>query len=271
MFRVLILFILLIASTAEAKYWNGSAWVDTTAKRYNGSAWVDVDEYRYNGATWDQINDTGSGEPPVSVLTKLAHTTGTATGSTTLSINVPTVYDGNLLTLSVVNDDGGSITTPSGWTSRGSVVSGTSTHAMFSRIASSEPASYTITNNTSGDLVAVMTSWQKPSGTWAITASTVSRPTNEQPPTAAYDTPDNSMVYVGWPNDAGYSITGGPYIGSSGTTSATNMVSIARSNVGSISIDTFNEPMGSTTGTIRNVIFSASEDSAIGVMVISYE
>ena len=56
MFRVLILAFLLIASTAQAKHWNGSAWVDTAAKRYNGSAWVDVTEWRYNGSTWDQIN-----------------------------------------------------------------------------------------------------------------------------------------------------------------------------------------------------------------------
>lgn len=34
------------------KYYNGSAWIDTTVKRYNGSAWEDVAMKYYNGSSW---------------------------------------------------------------------------------------------------------------------------------------------------------------------------------------------------------------------------
>lgn len=34
------------------KYYNGSAWVQTTVKRYNGSAWEDVTMKYYDGSSW---------------------------------------------------------------------------------------------------------------------------------------------------------------------------------------------------------------------------
>lgn len=226
----------------------------------------------YAGQILRGSNSGGSGEPPVLVLTKLAHTTGTATGSATISINVPTVYDGNLLTLSVVNDDGGAITTPGGWTLVESVVASSSRHSMFSRVASSEPANYTITNGVSGDLVAVMTSWQKPSGTvWRTIVSGMIYRSTAVAATPYMQPVNGSVMYVAWPNDAGYSIVSGPYTGNSGTTPATKMVSIGRITASSLSIDTYYEPSNAGANVQRYVEFSAAEDSGVGFMVLSYE
>ena len=211
------------------------------------------------------------GEPTVTEITLLDSTTASVGSGSSISINVPTVYNGNLLTLSVVNDDGGTISTPSGWTSQGSVAAGSSAHAIFTKIASSEPASYTVTNSGSTSLVAVMSSWQKPSGAWSVTSSFAGRESIILALSPMFSTSTGDMLYVGWGNDAGYSITGGPYTGSTGTTPAENMVSLARSAVSSISIDTYYEPMGTGSGSYRHVDFSASEDSAIGLLVISYE
>ena len=156
-----------------------------------------------------------SGSPPaVTELTLRDTETATASSSTTIQISVPTNSNGDLLVLSVVNDDGNSFSTPSGWDSEGSISSGSSTHAIFSRTASSEPANYTITNGGSTSMVAVMTCWQKPSGTWVTDPAFQDRASSHIVATPAMTPVDDCVLYFAYPNDAAYTIIDGPDIGS---------------------------------------------------------
>jgi len=83
--------------------------------------------YSHTWAGFGMQMQTGGGVSVTSGVTELTMQDSTsasvATGSS-ITIDVPTNSDGDLLTLSVVNDDGGSITTPDGWTSQGSQASG---------------------------------------------------------------------------------------------------------------------------------------------------
>jgi len=205
----------------------------------------------------------------VSEITLRDTTTATQSSGSTIQISVPTVSDDELLILSVTNDDGNAWTTPSGWDLEGSVTAGSSTHAIYSRIASSEPANYTITNGGSSSLVAVMTSWQKPSGTWTTDYASASRAAQSIVVSPTMTAVDDCVMYYVFPNDAAYTIIDGPDIGSGIGTPATEAVSIGRVAVSTISMDAYYEPADAGSE-IRTVQFSASEDSAVGTVVISY-
>ena len=76
------------------------------------------------------------------------------TAATTITINVPSgVANGNILLLTFITDAGGSVTTPSGWTLW---LAFANNRAIFYRTASSEPASYTITQGSSSTCSACM-------------------------------------------------------------------------------------------------------------------
>lgn len=49
----MIIEILELPPVTGPKYYNGSAWVDTTVKRYNGSTWEDVSMKYYDGTNWN--------------------------------------------------------------------------------------------------------------------------------------------------------------------------------------------------------------------------
>lgn len=75
------------------------------------------------------------------------------TASTTITINVPSgVVDGDVLVLMVMSDNG-TWTTPSGWTVW---LASANNRAIYYRTASSEPASYTITQSVSETASACM-------------------------------------------------------------------------------------------------------------------
>lgn len=95
-------------------------------------------------------------------------TENSVTTGTTIVATVPAHVDGDLLIL-VVNDgsDGGTpanITTPGGWTQRVHLdfpsTATTPVLAVYTRAASSEPATYTVTSNLSSPKVALMTSFR---------------------------------------------------------------------------------------------------------------
>jgi hypothetical protein len=211
----------------------------------------------------------GNGSGGVSQITLRASTTANNTG-TTIQITVPTVSDGELLILSVVNDDGGTITTPVGWGLEGTQTSGSSRHSIFTRTASSEPANYTITNGGSTGLVAIMTSWQKPSGTWTTSFFSAGSAGVERFIQNMTST-DDDMLYIAWPCDAGHTIVDGPDDGITIGTPASNAVSIDRAVEGTtLSIDAYYEPFDLDADIDRVVEFSVSEDSAICAIVIGY-
>ena len=66
------------------------------------------------------------------------------TASTTITVTVPSVSNGNLMVMILNSNSGGTWTTPSGWTLG---TAGANARALFWRIASSEPASYTVTQS----------------------------------------------------------------------------------------------------------------------------
>lgn len=41
------------ASGTQAKYYNGSSWIDATPYRYDGSSWIEATENRYTGSAWE--------------------------------------------------------------------------------------------------------------------------------------------------------------------------------------------------------------------------
>ena len=76
------------------------------------------------------------------------------TASTTITINVPSgVANGDVLVLMVLSNGGGTWTTPSGWTV---LVASSQNRAIYYRVASSEPTSYTVTTGSSVTLSACM-------------------------------------------------------------------------------------------------------------------
>lgn len=87
---------------------------------------------------------TSSFSTPISYVSSAVSVQNTS--STTISVTVPSVSNGNLMVMIVQSTNNGvNWTTPSGWTASSA---GTS-KAIFYRTASSEPASYTVTQDTS--------------------------------------------------------------------------------------------------------------------------
>lgn len=84
------------------------------------------------------------------------------TGTVTLSVPSGTA-NGDLLLLQLSSSSTGDIAAPTGWTAIESLVSGAPFTAVFYRLASSEPASYAITKNSSPPLLCAMLDVKGPS------------------------------------------------------------------------------------------------------------
>lgn len=87
---------------------------------------------------------------PLPAIRSGAVFSGDATGGTSFSISVPNHEDGDRLYVVFAQDGGGNGFTFTGWTLLlGPLdLDGTNTASMYTRIASNEPASYTLTSDT---------------------------------------------------------------------------------------------------------------------------
>lgn len=89
------------------------------------------------------------------------YSSGQATASSTLTIARPSAASpGTLLTAFIVDDDGRTITPPSGWTTRIDINGGSARRAIYTKIAGdSEPANYTWTLSGSDDVQGYILAW----------------------------------------------------------------------------------------------------------------
>jgi hypothetical protein len=159
------------------------------------------------GSAGGSTNQTGgTGGTSLFVATPITYVSSATsvqnTNSPTISVTVPSVSDGNLMIMIVQSSENGAIwTTPSGWIAS-SALGG---KAIFYRTASSEPASYTVTqdanNNTSDAFIIAY------SNATFDTAGTFSANLSPAQPAAITVAQNNSTIvyYVG--RDSAVSVT----------------------------------------------------------------
>jgi hypothetical protein len=126
------------------------------------------------------------------------------TSSTTITVTVPSVVNGDLMLMMVTagNTTANTWTTPSGWTEG---TAGVQSRALFWRIASSEPANYTVTQSGSTTSDAIIVAYRNAVFNTSGLASQ-SQVTSPIPVTITVAVPNSTIVYVAQSNP-GASIT----------------------------------------------------------------
>jgi len=126
------------------------------------------------------------------------------TSATTITATVPSVANGDLMLMIVGsgNTTSNTWTTPSGWTVG---TAGVQSRALFWRIASSEPASYTVTQSSSATSNAVIIAYRDASFDTSGLASQ-SQVTSPTPVAITVAAADSTIVYVAQSNP-GASVT----------------------------------------------------------------
>jgi alpha-tubulin suppressor-like RCC1 family protein len=144
----------------------GGAYAKSTA--VTGLAAGRTAFYQVGGASTDTWFNTVSAAAPTlttqGVLAKgasldiISHVSSAAsvqnTASTTITVTIPAVSDGNLMVMILSSaNTAGTWTTPTGWTSHNSSLG----RVVYSRVASAEPANYTVTHSVSSTFNAFVT------------------------------------------------------------------------------------------------------------------
>ena len=155
------------------------------------------------GGATNQTGSTGGttsfAVTPISYVSSAVSVQNTA--STTISVTVPSVSNGNLMVMIVQSTSNGATwTTPSGWTASSA---GTS-KAIFYKTASSEPASYTVTQSASTTSDAFIIAYSN--ATFNTAGAIGGNATPAQPATITVAQPNSTIVYyVG--RDSAVSVT----------------------------------------------------------------
>lgn len=197
-----------------------------------------------------------AGSSSAGTITFVGDSTGAIANDSDIDVFVPAgVSDGDILVMGILDDtdQGQTNLVSQGWTRQDSVSSSSSRLTVAYKIASSEPASYTITTAGGSQKSAIMLCYSKSAGTWAINESVNNSATGTSVSTSGvtFSQAGNFVVFFG--NDDAVDVSTPP----SGMT-ATESVSGSSSRIYG-----YREAIGSSGDQSATVEVGSSSDISI--------